>query len=136
MDSTVLNRESQIGLKCSNNDGKRSVRLPPLLCMTLNSPVPKSEYGASFSSKQRLVHPGMKLAPSFMFRSSRDLVGRRARATRLPGFVPTSNSGAASNYNFVHSGAFYGFLGTKKQYFTLGHDWVSEKPVRKNNPFS
>ena len=117
-------------------ESKENIKLPPLLCMTLKNPKQKSEYATKFSPMHRLVYPGNKLSPTFLYQSSRNFESRRPRGTRLPGFVPRTNAGALYDYSFVHARAFYHPLHVNKQYFTLGVDWVSERPVRKNNPFS
>ena len=115
-------------------ESKENIKLPPLLRMTLKDPKQKSEYATKFSPVHRLVFPGNQLSPTFLYQSSRNF--ERSRETRLPGFVPRTNAGALYDYNFVHARSFYHPLHVNKQYFTLGVDWVSERPVRKNNPFS
>ncbi|CAB4001820.1 Hypothetical predicted protein [Paramuricea clavata] len=125
----------------SNNNtistkSEENIKFPPLLCMTLKDAKRKSEYATTFSPKHRLIYPGIKLSPTFLYQSSRNFESQRPRQTRLPGFVPRINTGALHDYNFVHTRAFYHPLEPNRQYFTLGADWVSEKPVRKNNPFS
>ena len=108
----------------------------PLLCMTLQDPKRKSEYAAMFSPKHRLISPGVKLSPVFLYQSSRKSDNNSLHGPQAPGFVPRTNTGALCDYNFVHTRAFYHPLQQNRQYFTLGPDWVSEKPVCKNNPFS
>ena len=121
----------------ASKTNNKEIKLPPLLCMTLSNSPGISEYRNSFTSKQCLVRPGVKLAPSFLYLSPRNFVARTSRATRQPGFVSMSNSGALSNYNYLHSGTFYHSIGgTKPRYFTLATDWISEKQYRKSNPFS
>jgi hypothetical protein len=122
--------------KSGSSESKEDIKLPPLLCMTLKDAKQESEYATRFSPMHRLVFPGNKLSPTFLYQSSRNFESRRPRETRLPGFVPRINAGALHDYSFVHSRAFYHPLHGNKQYFTLGVDWVSEKPVQKNNPFS
>ena len=120
----------------TSTESQEDIKLPPLLCMTLKDTIQKSEYATSFLPKHRLIFPGVKLSPTFLYQSARNFKGRRAREAGLPGFVPRTNTGALHDYTFVHTRAFYHPLNDNKQYFTLGVDWVSEKPVRKNNPFS
>ena len=120
----------------SSSESRGSLKLPPLLCWTLQDPKRKSEYETMFSPKHRLIHPGIQLSPTFLYHSSRHFESQRRPEARLPGFVPKINTGALHDYNFVHARAFYHPLNDRKRYFTLGPDWVSEKPVRKNNPFS
>lgn len=115
---------------------KGNVIFPPLLCLTLSNPKRKSEYASTFSPKHHLIYPGNKLSPTFLYQSSRNFDSKGPRESRLPGFVARRNTGALHDYSFVHTRAFYRPLNEPRQYFTLGIDWVSEKPLQKNNPFS
>jgi len=113
------------------------VKLPPLLCMTVNKTDPsRSEYRFSFTPKVKLVQPHIKLASSFMYRRTPEYVRGQPRASFHPGFVPAARSGALGDYVFLHSNAFYSSNKEERTYFTVRPDWVSERAVTKNNPFS
>ena len=118
-------------------DMPEKVKLPPLLCMTVNKTGPaRSEYRFSFTPKVKLVQPHIKLASSFMYRRPPDSIRGQPRESFQPGFVPAARSGWLDDYVFLHSNAFYSNNKEKRTYFTVRPDWVSERCVRKNNPFS
>ena len=113
------------------------VKLPPLLCMTVNKTDPStSEYRFSFTPKVKLVQPSIKLASSFMYRRPPDYVRGQPRESFQPGFVPAARYSGLGDYVFLHSNAFYSSTRGRRTYFTIMPDWVSEQTVRKNNPFS
>ena len=82
------------------------------------------------------MQPNIKLASSFMYRRPPDYVRGQPRESFQPGFVPAARSGGLGNYAFLHSNAFYSITKEGRTYFTVRPDWVSERAVRKNNPFS
>lgn len=113
------------------------VKLPPLLCMTVNkTDLSKSEYRVSYTPKVKLVQPNIKLASSFMYRRPPDYVRGQPRQSFLPGFVPAVRYGGLGDYVFLHNNAFYYGTKERRRYFTIRPDWISEREVRKNNPFS
>jgi hypothetical protein len=88
----------------SNNNtistkSEENIKFPPLLCMTLRDAKRKSEYATTYSPKHRLIYPGIKLSPTFLYQSSRNFESQRPRQARLPGFVPRINTGALLDYN-------------------------------------
>ena len=113
------------------------LKLPPLLAMTVNkSPPVKTEYGDSFTPKTRLIQGHIKLGSSFMYRRPPEFVRGQPRASYQPGFVPAARYGGFEDYVFLNNHAFYGSTKGNRTYFTVRPDWVSERSVRKNNPFS
>lgn len=113
------------------------VKLPPLLSMTVNKRDPsKSEYRFSFTPKVSLVQSHIKLASSFMYRRPPEYVRGQPRESFQPGFVPAARTGGLEDYVFLHNNAFYSSNKEGRTYFTVRPDWVSERAVRKNNPFS
>ena len=113
------------------------VKLPPLLCMTVNkTDLSKSEYRVSYTPKVKLVQPNIKLASSFMYRRPPDYVRGQPRQSFLPGFVPAVRYGGLGDYVFLHNNGFYYGTKERRRYFTIRPDWISEREVRKNNPFS
>lgn len=113
------------------------VKLPPLLCMTVNKTDPsKSEYRVSYTPKVKLVQPNIKLASSFMYRRPPDYVRGQPRQSFLPGFVSAVRYGGPGDFVFLHNNAFYYGTKERRPYFTIRPDWVSEREVRKNNPFA
>ena len=120
-----------------SNTMPENVKLPPLLCMTVNKAHPsRSEYRFSFTPKVKLVQPHIKLASSFMYRRPPEYVRGQPRLSFQPGYVPAARSGGLGDYVFLHSNAFYNGTKEERTYFTVRPDWVSERSVRKNNPFS
>jgi hypothetical protein len=71
-----------------------------------------------------------------MYRRPPEFVHGKARPGVNPGFVPAARSGESKDYHFLHNNSFYSHTSHKRTYFTVRPDWVSEKNVRKNNPFS
>lgn len=114
-----------------------SVKLPPLLSMTVaKEPPAKSEYGVHFTPKIKHTQLNVKLAPSFMYRRAPEFVHGNPRPGVNPGLVPAAQSGETKDYHFLHNNSFYSHTSHRRTYFTVRPDWVSEKDVRKNNPFS
>ena len=113
------------------------IKLPPLLCMTVNKADPsRSEYGNSFTPKVKLVQSHIKLASSFMYRRPPEYVRGQPRVSFQPGFVPAARNGGLGDYVFLNNNSFYNSTREGRTYFTVRPDWVSERSVRKNNPFS
>lgn len=118
-------------------DMPEKIKLPPLLSMTVNKTDPsRSEYRYSFTPKVKLVQSHIKLASSFMYRRAPEYVRNQPRESFQPGFVPAARNGGLGDYVFLHSNAFYSSTREGRTYFTVRPDWVSERSVRKNNPFS
>ena len=107
-----------------------------LECIGYKTGPARSEYRFSFTPKVKLVQPHIKLASSFMYRRPPDSIRGQPRESFQPGFVPAARSGWLDDYVFLHSNAFYSNNKEKRTYFTVRPDWVSERCVRKNNPFS
>ena len=71
-----------------------------------------------------------------MYRRPPDYVRGQPRQSFLPGFVPAVRYGGLGDYVFLHNNAFYYGTKERRRYFTIRPDWISEREVRKNNPFS
>jgi len=120
----------------SESTRSQGVKEPGLLSMTLQEKTEDSEYGAKFVPKSKIIQPTVHLSPCFLNRQPPEFVRGQPREQNIPGYVAAEKYGGKNDYLYSLDGSFYASTKNTKGYFTVADDWLSEKTIRKNNPFS